>query len=67
MDTALATKANDGDVVKLTGNQTIAGIKTFNSSPVVPAATLATQAVNKGQLDAAMAAATIEWTVDNWS
>ena len=67
MDTALATKANDGDVVKLTGNQTVAGIKTFNSSPVVPNATLATQAVNKGQLDAAVAAATIEWTVDNWS
>lgn len=67
MDTALATKANDGDVVKLTGIQTIAGIKTFNSSPVVPNATLATQAVNKGQLDSAVAAATIEWTTDNWA
>ena len=30
------TKANDSDVVKLTGNQTIAGTKTFSSDPVVP-------------------------------
>lgn len=33
---ALNTKANDSEVVKLTGNQTIAGTKTFSSSPIVP-------------------------------
>src|SRR5690606_28488690 len=31
--TALNAKANDSDVVKLSGNQTISGVKTFNSSP----------------------------------
>jgi len=41
-----------GDVVNavlLTGNQTIAGIKTFSSSPIVPNATTATQAMAYGQ------------------
>jgi len=33
---ALDLKANDDEVVKLSGPQTIAGIKTFSSSPVVP-------------------------------
>lgn len=33
---ALATKAADNAVVKLTGDQTVAGIKTFTYSPVVP-------------------------------
>ncbi len=34
--TALNLKANDADVVHDTGNETIAGIKTFSSSPLVP-------------------------------
>jgi hypothetical protein len=34
--TALDLKANDNVVVKLSGNQTIAGIKTYSSSPIVP-------------------------------
>lgn len=33
---ALATKAADAAVVKLTGNQVIAGIKSFSSPPLVP-------------------------------
>lgn len=49
----LALKADDNAVVKLTGNQTIAGVKTFSSSPVVPTATANNQAVNKGQMDTA--------------
>lgn len=32
----IATKANDSVVVKLSGDQTVAGIKTFSSAPVVP-------------------------------
>lgn len=36
---AVGDKANDADVVKLTGNQSIAGEKTFTSSPKVPTAT----------------------------
>src|SRR5690606_35721393 len=34
--TALNAKAADSAVVKLAGNQTVAGTKTFSSAPVVP-------------------------------
>ena len=37
--------------VKLTGNQTIAGVKTFTSSPVVPTPSLGGDAVNKDYVD----------------
>lgn len=37
--TDLAAKAADSAVVKLTGAQTVAGVKTFSSKPVVPAGT----------------------------
>ena len=37
--------------VKLTGNQTVAGIKTFTSSPIVPTPTDNTQAANKAYAD----------------
>lgn len=43
-----------GNYVTLTGNQTVAGVKTFSSSPIVPTATTTTQAVNKGQMDTAL-------------
>lgn len=43
---------NSTSAVHTTGNETIAGVKTFSSSPIVPDATTSTQAVNKGQLDA---------------
>ena len=39
------------DCVKLTENQTIAGVKTFSSSPIVPTPTTGTQAVNKAYVD----------------
>ena len=51
--TALNAKANASDTVNLTGDQTIAGVKTFSSSPIVPTATTNTQAVNKQQMDTA--------------
>ena len=51
--TALNAKANASDTVNLTGNQTVAGVKTFSSSPIVPTATTTTQAVNKAQMDTA--------------
>lgn len=41
------------DTVKLTGNQTIAGVKTFSSSPIVPTPTANTQAANKAYVDSA--------------
>jgi hypothetical protein len=51
----LDLKANDNEVVKLTTDQTIAGVKTFLSSPIVPNAAANNEAVNKGQMDAAIA------------
>lgn len=41
----------DAAVVKKTGDQTIAGVKTFSSSPIVPVPTTEFQAVNKGYVD----------------
>jgi uncharacterized protein YbjQ (UPF0145 family) len=42
VDTADALKANDNAVVKLTGAQTIADVKTFSSIPLLPADTIET-------------------------
>lgn len=55
--TALLTKANDADVVKLTGTQSVAGVKTFTSIPVLPATnpTTVNQAVRKGYVDTELA------------
>lgn len=44
--TSIITKAN-----LFNGTQTIAGVKTFTSSPVIPDPTLATQAANKEYVD----------------
>lgn len=38
--TALNTKANASDTVNLTGDQTVAGVKTFTSAPIAPSGTL---------------------------
>lgn len=45
--------AADTAVVKLTGDQTIAGVKTFSDKPIIPDATAAQNPVSKAQLDAA--------------
>jgi hypothetical protein len=50
-DGTLASKANDSDVVHDTGNETITGVKTFSSSPVVPTPTTASQAATKDYVD----------------
>ena len=48
----LATKADDSAVVHNTGNESIAGIKTFTTSPVVPVTPLANnQAASKAYVD----------------
>ncbi|TXH49432.1 MAG: hypothetical protein E6Q97_22690 [Desulfurellales bacterium] len=39
VDTALNAKANASDTVNLTGDQTIAGVKTFTSAPIAPSGT----------------------------
>jgi len=41
----------DSLYVKLTGNQTIAGVKTFSSSPIVPTPTTNNQVANKAYVD----------------
>lgn len=53
---SLASKADDSATVHTTGNETIAGIKTFNSSPVIPTPTTASQAANKSYVDGAAGA-----------
>jgi hypothetical protein len=52
--------------VLLTGNQTIAGVKTFSSSPVVPTATANNQAVNLGQVNTAISNAELQWGAEEW-
>lgn len=47
----LAAKAADSAVVHNTGAETVAGVKTFSSSPVVPTPTTSTQAANKSYVD----------------
>lgn len=49
--------ALDSQNAKLTGNQTIAGIKTFTSSPVVPAPTTDLQASTKKYVDDSLVSA----------
>ena len=50
---ALTAKADDSAVVKLTGAQTVAGVKTFSAAPVVPDAAFAIAKINglQAQLD----------------
>lgn len=50
---AIAAKADDNAVVKLAGAQTVAGVKTFSSAPVVPDASFAIAKVSglQTQLD----------------
>lgn len=46
VDTGLATKADDSAVVKLTGAQSVDGVKTFSDSPIVPTTPATGGAVN---------------------
>lgn len=48
---SLNSKGNDTEVVHLTGNETVGGIKTFTSSPVVPAPVADGQATTKAYAD----------------
>lgn len=53
LQTQIDSKANDADVVHDTGNETVAGIKTFSSFPVTPSSAPTTdyQAANKKYVD----------------
>lgn len=50
---ALLKTFSETQSVKLTGDQTVAGVKTFSSSPLVPNATTSQQAAAFGQIAAA--------------
>lgn len=52
--TSLGLKANDASVVHVTGTETVAGVKTFTSQPVVPTPTTSTAAANKAYVDSAV-------------
>lgn len=47
----LDAKADDSAVVHDTGDETVAGVKTFSSSPVIPSPSTNTQAANKSYVD----------------
>jgi len=51
LTTDIAAKADDSSVVHATGAETVAGVKTFSSSPIVPTPTTNTQAANKTYVD----------------
>lgn len=53
---SLSTKADDTAVIHNTGNEAVAGTKTFSSSPVVPLPTLGSQAANKTYVDSTVSA-----------
>ena len=51
VDSAVAVKANDADVVKLTGVQSIAGIKTMTSPPVMSGASISANTIAFGSVN----------------
>lgn len=53
--------AADAEVVKLTGAQTVAGVKTFSDRPIIPDGTAAQNPVSKAQLDAAIPAGAVQF------
>lgn len=55
---SLSAKADDTAVVHDTGNETIAGIKTFSASPIVPTPTDPTHATTKAYVDSTAASGT---------
>lgn len=62
VDALVSPKANDSAVVHDTGDETIAGIKTFTSSPVVPTPASANDAVNKDYVDGVVASGVADAT-----
>jgi hypothetical protein len=48
---SLSEKADNSDVVHLSGSETVTGVKSFSSSPIVPTPSTGTQAANKTYVD----------------
>lgn len=53
---SLSAKADDAATVHNTGNEAVAGTKTFSSSPVVPLPTFGSQVANKTYVDSTVSA-----------
>lgn len=51
----ITLSASDVNAVATTGNETVAGVKTFSSSPIVPTPTADSQVANKSYVDGLMA------------
>jgi hypothetical protein len=51
VDSAIAVKANDADVVKLSGIQSISGVKTFVSPPVMSGASVSANTIAFGSVN----------------
>lgn len=62
---SIAAKADNAKVVHTTGNEMIAGTKTFTASPVVPTPTLGSQAANKTYVDTTIASGASDATFTN--
>ncbi|HKR81426.1 MAG TPA: glycosyl hydrolase family 28-related protein [Candidatus Saccharimonadales bacterium] len=58
----IAGKADNTSVVHVTGNETVAGVKTFSSSPTVPTPSAGTDAANKSYVDSAASSGTPDAT-----
>jgi hypothetical protein len=56
VQTKLNQKADDSSVVHTTGSESVAGVKTFTSSPIVPTPSSNTDAANKLYVDGVVAA-----------
>jgi|GEM_PF-4196471 len=52
----IAAAASNDSVIHNTSNETVEGVKTFSSSPIVPTPTTSTQATNKAYVDSAISA-----------
>ena len=59
---AVSGKADDNAVVKLTGAQSVAGVKTFSDSPIVPTPTTDYQVATKKYVDDNAGSAAGPWT-----
>jgi hypothetical protein len=58
VQTQITSKADDSAVAKLTGNQTIAGIKTFSSAPVLPSNSISNSMINNSCINSGYCDAT---------
>lgn len=66
-DVFIPSGATLSKVVETEGNQTIAGVKTFTSSPIVPTPTTGTQAVNKDYADTKQSKAEVAYDANTSS